>query len=216
MREHEPMILHHLDILISQLRKEAHRKLPFDVVRWFECVAFDIVGDLSFGKSFGTLEKSEFHYLVDALKKFMPAFTHAVIPRVLGLEMVWEFIVPRLSRQKRMAYNKSLDYLTQQRAAETEAAGKKDLMYYFLHRKNGKGLSIDETGNAIGDMMVAGSETVASTLTAICYHLKRNPRANEKVMSEIRLDFEDEKEITVPRVAKLEYLNVVINEAMRL
>lgn len=216
MREHEPMIQHHVNLLLSKFRNEAAKETPFDVVDWFEYAAFDIVGDLSFSKSFRTLENSEYHYLVNALRKFMNAFTQAVIPRILGLEMIWQFIVPKLSRQKQMAYNKSLNYWTHQRATQTEIPNKTDLMAYFLNRTNDKGLSIVETENAIGDLMVAGSETVASTLTAICYHLVWNSEARHTVTTEIRLAFGEERDITTERVANLPYLNAVINEAMRL
>ncbi|KAB8291575.1 hypothetical protein EYC80_006375 [Monilinia laxa] len=120
MREHEPMILQYADILISQLKTEASKKAPVDIIDWFEYAAFDIVGDLAFSKSFHSLENNEFHYLVNALRKFMQAFTQAVDPRMLRLEMIWTWIVPKVSRRKQMAYNKSLNYFTHQRQAQGE------------------------------------------------------------------------------------------------
>ncbi|ESZ94230.1 hypothetical protein SBOR_5364 [Sclerotinia borealis F-4128] len=216
MREHEPMILQNADILISQLKTEASKNAPVDIVDWFEYAAFDIVGDLAFSKSFHSMEDNEFHYLVNALRRVLHAFTQAVVPRILGLEMIWTWIVPRVSRQKQMAYHKSLNYFTHQRQAQGETPGKKDLMTYFTDRGDGKGLSIAETENAIGDIMIAGSETVASTLAAICYHIVRNSEAYRLLTTEIRQSFDREQSIIASAVAELLCLNAVMDEAMRL
>ncbi|KAM0302174.1 hypothetical protein ACHAO8_011613 [Botrytis cinerea] len=216
MREHEPMILQYTDILITQLKAEASKNAPIDIVDWFEYAAFDIVGDLAFSKSFHSLENNEFHYLVNALRRVMHAFTQAVVPRILGLEMLYTWIVPKISRQKQMAYNKSLNYFTHQRQAQGETPGKNDLMTHFTDRENGKALSIIETENAIGDIMIAGSETVASTLAAICYQIVRNPEANRLLAAEVRQTFDREEEIGASAVAELPYLNAVLDEAMRL
>ncbi|PQE04965.1 Cytochrome P450 protein [Rutstroemia sp. NJR-2017a BBW] len=216
MLEHEPMIIQYADMLVSQLKAEASKKAAVDIVDWFEYAAFDIVGDLAFSKPFHTLENDEFRYLVHALRKFLHAFTQAVVPRVLGLEILWRLIVPRLSRQKQMAYNKSLNYFTHQRQSQGETPGKNDLMTYFTERGDGKGLSIVETENAIGDIMIAGSETVASTLSAVCHHIVKNSGAYEQLVEEIRGGFEREKDITASATAELPFLNAVINEAMRL
>ncbi|EDN92872.1 hypothetical protein SS1G_08737 [Sclerotinia sclerotiorum 1980 UF-70] len=219
MRELEPMILHHIDILISQLQKEASKDIPLDIVPWFEYMAFDIVGELSFSKSFHTLTSNENHHLVVALRKVMTFFTQAVVPRVLGLELFWQFIVSKVSRQKRAAYNKSLNDFTHERLNSGAPPGRKysDLMTYFsLARADGRGLTATETENAIGDIMIAGSETVATTLTSIVYHLVRNTDAHRVLTSEVRGAFKDGNDITIQAVTNMEYLNAVINEAMRL
>ena len=46
-------------------------------------------------------------------------------------------------------------------------------MNYASLRTN-KELMLSETGKSLGDMVIAGSGTVASTLAAIFYHLLRN------------------------------------------
>ncbi|KAJ8068151.1 hypothetical protein OCU04_003722 [Sclerotinia nivalis] len=163
MRELEPMILQHIDILISQLKKEASKDTPLDVVPWFEYMAFDIVGELIFSKSFHSLTSNENHHLVVTLRKYS------------------------------------------------------DLMTYFsLARADGRGLTVTETENAIGDIMIAGSETVATTLTSILYHLVRNADAHKVLTSEVRGAFKNGNDITIQAVTNMEFLNAVINEAMRL
>ncbi|KAI9641384.1 hypothetical protein NHQ30_010186 [Ciborinia camelliae] len=218
MREHEPMMLHHVDILITQLKNEASKNIPLDIVPWFEYMAFDMVGDLSFSKSFHSLTSSEYHYLVNALRKAMAFRTQGVATRLLGVDNFWQFIVSSMAPQKRAAHNKSLNDFTHERLTSGPPSDQKrsDLMAYFsLARADNRGLTIAETENAIADIMIAGSETVATTLTSILYHLVRNHDAYNTLASEVR-SFKNEKDITIPAVTNMEWLNAVINEAMRL
>ncbi|KAF7865973.1 hypothetical protein EAF04_006136 [Stromatinia cepivora] len=193
--------------------------MPLDVVPWFEYMAFDIVGELSFSKSFHSLTSNENHHPVVALRKVMTFFTQAVVPRVLGIDLFWQFIVSKVSRQKRAAYNKSLNDFTHERPNSGAPPGRKysDLMTYFsLARADGRGLTITGTENTIGDIMIAGSETVATTLTSILYHLVKNADAHRVLTSEVRGAFKDGNDITIQAVTNMEFLNAVINEAMRL
>lgn len=219
IREFEPIIVRHVNILISQLKGEASKNTALDIVPWFEYMAFDIVGELSFSKSFHTLTSNEYHYLVGTLRKAMIFRTQAVIPRLLGLDLFWQFIVSKVSRQKRAAYNKSLNDFTHERLNSGPPPDHKysDLMTYFsLTRADNRGLTVTETENAIVDIMIAGSETVATTLTSIVYHLVRNSDAHDALTNEIREAFKDGDDITIQAVTNMKFLNAVINEAMRL
>lgn len=216
VREQQPLILRHIGILIDQLKKKANSTVPIDIVAWFEYVAFDIIGDLSYSQSFHCLENDENHIQINTVQNAMKGFTHAVVPRVLGLEMLWRLTVPWFSTQKRKAYYKTLNDWTHQRLAEGEVNDSNDFMRYAKLRKDGKGLSLAETENAIGDMMIAGSETVASTLAAVFYQLIKHPKILHIVTKEVREAFEDKMEMSMETVATLPLLNAVISEAMRL
>ena len=63
---------------------------------------------------------------------------------------------------------------------------------------------------------IAGSETTATTLSAVTYYLLKNPSAQARFVSEIRTHFSTYDEISSNRVGALPYFHAVINEAMRL
>lgn len=42
----------------------AQRGEEFDIVKWFNFITFDVIGDLSFGESFGCLENGEYHFWI--------------------------------------------------------------------------------------------------------------------------------------------------------
>lgn len=215
VRGQETLVLRHTETLVRQLNREASKGRPVNVVAWFEYVAFDIVGDLSYSHSFNCLKHDENRYQIDIVQNAMKAFTLAVVPRILGIDWVPQLPLPRTSLQKRKTYFRTLNHWTHQRLAEPDTDTRNDLMKYASLRKN-KGLSLSETENSIGDMMIAGSETVASTLAAITYHLVRTPGACRVLTQEIRGCFKTEIEINMSGVSGLPYLNAVINEAMRL
>lgn len=63
---------------------------------------------------------------------------------------------------------------------------------------------------------VAGSETTATTLSAINYYLIRTPRVRKLLQNEIRTTFKTYEEIDATSTAPLKYLDAVIWEGMRI
>lgn len=68
MLDQEPMIKENVDLLLKRLREiTANGKIGIDIFEWLSYCTFDIIGDLTFGESFGCLSKSQLHpWLVSA------------------------------------------------------------------------------------------------------------------------------------------------------
>ena len=64
--------------------------------------------------------------------------------------------------------------------------------------------------------LLAGSETTATALSCIVYHLCHTPRALERVKKEIRNGFAEYQDINATTTSNLEYLNAVILEGLRI
>jgi cytochrome P450 len=65
-------------------------------------------------------------------------------------------------------------------------------------------------------VVVAGSETTATTIAAALYFLLTNPDAYQQILFEVRSAFRSEAEITISAVNKLEYMHACLNETMRM
>lgn len=65
-------------------------------------------------------------------------------------------------------------------------------------------------------MIIAGSETTATTLSGVTYFLLTHPEALEKVKNEVRSSFTSEAEIDLISVQKLGYMLAVLQETLRL
>ncbi|EAQ88706.1 hypothetical protein CHGG_05325 [Chaetomium globosum CBS 148.51] len=61
----------------------------------------------------------------------------------------------------------------------------------------------------------AGSETTASLMAGVTFHLLQNPEALEKLNKEVRSAFKSADEITIASVSRLPYLLACLNEGLR-
>ena len=68
----EPIVNGFVTKLMDNIHGFVQKGESFDIVKWFNFFTFDIIGDLSFGESFGCLERGDFHFWItlifDAVK----------------------------------------------------------------------------------------------------------------------------------------------------
>ena len=62
--EQEGIVQSFVDMFIDKLHEYASTSEVFDIVRWYNFLTFDIIGDLSFGESFGCLQNGDFHFWI--------------------------------------------------------------------------------------------------------------------------------------------------------
>lgn len=74
----------------------------------------------------------------------------------------------------------------------------------------------DELDSNGAFLILAGSETSATTCSSSTFFFLKNPAVYEKLKKEIRDAFKSANDITVQAAAKLPYLHAVIWEALRL
>jgi cytochrome P450 len=78
------------------------------------------------------------------------------------------------------------------------------------------GMTEKEIISTFAILLLAGSETTATLLSAVTFHLLKNPSAMQKLKTEIRTSFTTEDEITQISVNKLKYQLAVLDEALRI
>jgi len=92
-----------------------------------------------------------------------------------------------------------------------------DFMSYILKNNDTeKGMTIPEIRENAFILILAGSETTASSLTGITYYLLKNRHVLDKLTSEIRAAFATQEDMTIQKLAEQKYLNAVLEEGMRL
>lgn len=64
-------------------------------------------------------------------------------------------------------------------------------------------------------LIIAGSETTATTLSGATFLLATNPACLAKVNEEVRSSFQSETEINIVNTSKLKYTLAVLDETMR-
>lgn len=77
-------------------------------------------------------------------------------------------------------------------------------------------MSLGELQETVSLVIVAGSETSATSLSSQAYFLASNPACFQRLKDEIRGTFKNESEINIQSVSGLEYTLAVIEESLRL
>ncbi|KAL8365057.1 hypothetical protein RB595_004056 [Gaeumannomyces hyphopodioides] len=211
LREQETIITSYIDFMVQKLRGMAAEHVGgnedgggggvyvlVDMVKWYNYCAFDIIGDLTFGKPFFCLATSTYHpwYLV--------------IAAVVALK-------PALVRDRRDRLRYSVARVTERLES---GAGRPDFMSRIMGDDGGKaggqGLSRKEL-DANADLFVfTGSETTSTLLSGCTFFVLSHPAVHRRLVAEIRDRFGRPEDISFTTVQQLPYLTVVIQETFRL
>lgn len=106
LQEQSPLIKKYVDLLISRLHEHAGDG-PQDMVKWFNFVAFDIIGDLALGESFGCLETSELHPWVSFLfSSFKTASLLTAARKFPPFQSILLKLVPKRLVEERIRHSK--------------------------------------------------------------------------------------------------------------
>ncbi|KAL7267866.1 hypothetical protein RUND412_009532 [Rhizina undulata] len=188
-----------------------------DMSKWANYFTFDIMGELSFGKNFGMLEGDENRKMPDVINKS----THRglICGTVKQLDTyrldAW-FMRPIVEAQKQMWK------FAGQKANERMAmkGDRKDFFHYLINAKNSEGenpYSISELWAESRLLVIAGSDTTATTIAASLFYLTRNPEILAKLTTEIRATFTSASEIHLgPTIDSCHYLKAVVEETLRM
>ncbi|PWN96219.1 putative benzoate 4-monooxygenase cytochrome P450 [Tilletiopsis washingtonensis] len=209
-----------------------------DSLLWLNYFAFDTIGTLAFGKTFGMLEngKDEASVDVDDGKGgFVTSTCSAVetinlrgeVSSTLGLVPVWlrPLVLKHPWFSHRLRAVKTLTGIALARVNDRlENGSERDDLLAKLQA------ATDDSGQPMGKaeltaealtQLIAGSDTTSNTACAILHHLGTTPRAMKKLQEELDrelLDKEIVDESGVPRmddVNELPYLQAVLSESLR-
>ena len=213
----EPFIQSYVDKLISKLddRLQSDRgsTLDVDVVEWINYLAFDVIGDLTWGSSFGCLDGLTYHPWIQTVSQFKAAI---IVGALKFYPLVYSFlmaITPPSALQAVMDMWKLTEDKVRARTGITNIS-RPDLVGVMMASE-----SMTQEEMEVNAMMIvaAGSESITTVLTGVINHLLRNPEIHNKLVAEIRSTFpSSEKEITGSALKSLTYLNAVLSEGMRL
>jgi cytochrome P450 len=182
------------------------------------------MGDLVFGKSFGTLgatpenrnaifwlgRAARRNYTIGAMPFIHQSGLERWIPPFRGL---W------LDRLQYLAFGKR-QVVERSNNTSLDSSGRKDIFHHLLNAKDpetGEGLPKSELWMEGNTLIVAGSDTSSTTISATLYHLVRNTPCLERLAGELRSAFDNFEDIrTGPKLQACTYLRACIDEAMRM
>ncbi|KAI1463617.1 cytochrome P450 [Daldinia caldariorum] len=221
LSKQEPVIQLYAGLLVERLKERVaassspNQQAIVNTVDWFNWFTFDLVGELAFGESFECLENAKHHPWVDMIFSSIKAAAFAAVTRYYtGLETLLLQIIPTAIRKRQMEhYTLAVERIHQRMSAPP----RDDFMRPMLENNpDFKKMTIPEIEATMSVLIIAGSETTATTLCGICNHLVQNPTQLKQLEQEIRSRFQSDKQITLHAIQNLPFLNAVIQEGLRL
>ncbi|KAI4859907.1 cytochrome P450 [Hypoxylon rubiginosum] len=221
LNEQQELIIGTVDRFIELVKtKTCVQDGVFDIAKGYERMAFDIIGDLAFGETFGALETEETHpwiaILLGALTKGAMADTFKRFPA--AAKVVGVLLRKQLAKLiKDTTRNEEIAIELVKKRIERKTS-RKDFMTRILeHRDQDNHRTSDlQLAAHSFDFVIAGSETTSTTLSCCTYYLLRNPNIMNILKNEIRGAFNSSQTINDNSTKSLPYLNAVCLEAMRI
>ncbi|PLB53627.1 cytochrome protein [Aspergillus steynii IBT 23096] len=226
---YEQFVDHCADIFTQRLTEFTERGEGFNLGHWFQCYAFDVIGEITFGQRFGFLDQGhDIEGTMDALQKLMAYSTLVGIypqwhPRLFGplsrfswsgaggrayiMRYVGERIQQHNAQPKRDPESETLqtqDFLEKMTIARDKDPEKVTDYHLFMMGQSN---------------VIAGSDTTAISLSAIMYFLLRSPAVLEKLRREIdgfTAQGRCSPRVTFKESQEMPYFQAVIKEALRM
>ncbi|KAJ6015172.1 hypothetical protein N7540_009763 [Penicillium herquei] len=228
---YEPFVDRCIDLFFERLDEFAAKKQSFNLGHWFQCYAFDVIGDVTFGQRFGFLDRGEdIDGAINAVHKVM------MYSSLVGVYPEWHPILFEAMSKLKSSGAAGRAYISKfvrekigiheherknTNNTMTETTGPQDFLSKMMQAR-------DENPEKITDYhllimgqsnVTAGSDTTAISLSGIMWYLLQNFEALNKLREEIQ-EFTQQgrcsHEITFKETQEMPYLQAVMKEALRM
>ncbi|TPX07064.1 uncharacterized protein E0L32_011052 [Thyridium curvatum] len=213
LREQEPLLKSWAAKMKTKMAERTATGQGINMVKFYNCTTFDIMADLLFLQGLNLLEDEEYSPWIKTLFNSLKTAT-----MVLGFRRysswVNQFIeyYVKNNEQARKAESEHFRYAAERIDARwNRSANRPDPWAAFLG-----GLTREEQHVTASALMVAGTETTATALSGLTYHLLQNPAVAEKLKEEIRSSFRCYDDINFDSLARLKYMDACLKEALRI
>ncbi|PMD47216.1 putative P450 monooxygenase [Hyaloscypha variabilis F] len=205
--------------LCSKLEQFAGTGRVFNVPTWMQYYAFDVIGSISVGKSFGYMEmETDPRGILSAIHESMVYGSRVGLFPELHAPLAFVASKAKLP----IPFDRVGDFITEQinnRRSGKFTGVQGDFLDKLLDLKDAGKIEEWDIQTTIGANIAAGSDTTAITLSAILYFLIKHPEKAKKLhqeISEYATSGKISDPVTFQEGQKMPYLTAVIKEALRL
>lgn len=214
--EQEGLVKQAVDKFVNKIGKDGGPGTRgINMTKWYEMVAFDVLGEMAFGQSFGCIDNGEPHFwqelilghlfwitVADNLRRLplVPSLARLIFPFTEGI------------RNKHTGYTR--DMVESRLKSKTL---RQDFLTNLVSKVENGEVPKEEMTAHSSTLIIAGGETVATFLAAVTYYLLKdsNP-AYAKVIKEVRDRYNAYEQIDGITAQQIPYLQAVINEGLRI
>ncbi|KAG3259978.1 cytochrome P450 3A9-like [Ictidomys tridecemlineatus] len=225
LKEMFPIINQYGDMLVKNMRLESEKGKFINLKDIFGAYSMDVITATSFGVNIDSLNNPQDPF-VEKVKKLLKI--NLFDPLLLSI-IIFPFLTPiyeamNISMFPKDAINflkKAINRMKESRLQEKQQH-RVDFLQLMINSQNSKDV---ESHKALSDLelvaqsiifIFAGYETTSSALSFILYELATHPDVQTKLQQEIDAVLPNKAPATYDTVLQMEYLDMVVNETLRL
>lgn len=225
LKEMFPIVGQYGDVLVRNLRKEAEKGKPVNLKDILGAYSMDVITSTSFGVNIDSLNNPRDPFVENTKKLLKFSFLD---PFFFSL-LLFPFLTPIFELLNIWLFPKSvINFFTKsvKRMKESRLKDKQkhrvDLLQLMINSQNSKET---DTHKALSDLelvaqsvifIFAGYEPTSTSLSFLVYELATHPDVQQKLQEEIDATFPNKASPTYDALVQMEYLDMVLNETLRL
>ncbi|XP_004442896.1 PREDICTED: cytochrome P450 3A12-like [Ceratotherium simum simum] len=225
IKEMFPIIGQYGDMLVRNLRKAAEKGNHINLKDIFGAYSMDVITSTSFGVNIDSLNNPQDPFVENAKKLFgfdlfKPFFLLITLFPIVN--PVFELLnISLFPKSVTDFFTKSVKRMKESRLKDKEKH-RVDFLQLMINSQNSKEL---DTHKALSDLelvaqstifIFAGYETTSTSLSFLMYLLATHPDVQQKLQEEIDGTFSNKAPPTYDALVQMEYLDMVLNESLRL
>ncbi|XP_044515873.1 cytochrome P450 3A4-like [Gracilinanus agilis] len=227
LKEMFPIINQYGDVLVKNMKKEAEKSKPVTMKDIFGAYSMDVITSTSFGIHVDSMNNPNDPFVREIRKLIRFSFLD---PLILSIT-IFPFLIPLFNKLNITVFPKdATDFLAKsvikikEERKKTTEKHRVDFLQLMMDSQTSKNseshsqkdLSDEEILAQSIIFIFAGYETTSSVLSFLFYHLATNPEIQEKLQKEIDAVLPNKEAVTYDALVQMEYLDMVINENLRL
>lgn len=218
IKDYEPRLQIWAACLRNRLAKQAETKEPTDMVKVLNFATFDIMSDLSFAEPLHMLDDGEYVPWVKLVFGFLTLSTRLRAIRYLSSisNILLAIVIGRLPAIKRVMreHHRFISDRVDKRLKTSVA--QPDIWSLITEDIEAPAtLSLEEQYSVASELMIAGTETTATTLVGVMFYLLRNPHWMAMLAQELRSQYSSCNIPTLTSLQSNPTLNAVLHEGLR-
>ncbi|XP_040859079.1 cytochrome P450 3A6-like isoform X1 [Ochotona curzoniae] len=225
LKEMLPIFVHYGDVLVKNLSQEAEKGKPINVKEIIGAYSMDVITSTSFGVNIDSLRNPEDPFL----KNLRRLNNYDIFSPFLFSITLFPFLIPVYEALNITKYPRDvIDFLKtsiekiKEDRLKDKTKHRVDLVQVMINSQNSKEV---DSYKALTDtelvaqsiiFLSAGYEGTSNALSFIMYLLATHSDVQQKLQQEVDSAFSNKALVTYDVIMQMEYLDMVVNESLRL
>ncbi|GME27678.1 cytochrome p450 [Neofusicoccum parvum] len=216
MNTYEPRIASKVELLLDQIKSHIASSKPLDATMWSNLLTFDIMGEVGFGKDFKGLETGIEHPAIKGIHDHMTALgILATVPWFLNLLAR----IPGASAGYAPFFSWCHNEVRVKQMKYESEKYPQDIISWLIKAYNEKDVSAAPSEIALHEdsraVIIAGSDTTASTLAEVLFFFSKYPAVQKKLQAKLDAAM-PHREWSYEKAKSVGYVEDIIQETLRL